>query len=294
MKRFGNIAVSGHTDGPVPVSMVKMSRSYDDQILPLPFRSSVADLRFLTGTNCYCDREAAAAIRSAMEGLPVCAVHLIDSGNYHYLTRLWLERVRDPFLLVIFDNHTDMQAPAFGDLLSCGGWAASSAAELKALRGIVLAGPDEESVRLTDRDCADRTVFVTGRELKASGADAFRAGLLLAWRRFVGENRRSDGKTVGIYLSIDKDILCRKDAVTGWSQGEMRLEELVQCIAVLADFCRAEDALLLGTDICGELEDSPEADRVNGRANDVLIRTILEADFPWNTEERSGGQAFEK
>ena len=294
MNRLKKPSAYDHTDRPVPVSMVKMSRSYDDQILPLPFRRSVVDLSLLTGTNCYCDREAAAAIRSAIEELPVCAVHLIDSGNYHYLTRLWLERIRDPFLLVVFDNHTDMQAPAFGDLLSCGGWAASAAAELKALRGILMAGPDGESVRQADRDCADRTVFVTERELKASKAEAFREGLLLAWKKFGDESRQSDGKPVGIYLSVDKDILCREDAVTGWSQGEMRIEELAQCIAVLADFCSSKGVPLLGADICGELEDSPEADRVNGRANAMLIRTILEAGFWRNGEERSGGQTLEK
>ena len=288
MKKRIDTAFCDHTDRPLPVSMVKMSRSYDGQILPLSLRRSVADLSFLTGTNCYCDREAAAAIRYAIEKLPVCAVHLIDSGNYHYLTRFWLERIRDPFLLVVFDNHTDMQAPAFGDLLSCGGWAASAVTELKALRGILMAGPDEESVHRTDRDCAEKTVFVTNRELQASGTEAFREGLLLAWKKFVTQSQRVDKKPTGIYLSIDKDILCREDAVTGWSQGEMRLEALLHCIAALADFCAAEDAPLLGADICGELEDSPEADRVNGRANAALIRAVLEAGFLVDQESEIG------
>nr|MCR4823811.1 hypothetical protein [Bacteroidales bacterium] len=49
------------------------------------------------------------------------------TGDYHYQTLFWLERIREPFSLVLFDHHPDDQAGAFGtDLISCGGWVADA------------------------------------------------------------------------------------------------------------------------------------------------------------------------
>lgn len=77
------------------------------------------------GTNCYCSAEAAERIRRAVAGLPLAAFHEIGTGDCHYQTLFWIERIREPFQLVLFDNHPDDQDGAFGDeLISCGGWVA--------------------------------------------------------------------------------------------------------------------------------------------------------------------------
>ena len=55
------------------------------------------------------------------------AFHEIGTGDYHYQTLFWLERVAEPFSLVLFDHHPDDQAGAFGEeLLSCGSWVAAA------------------------------------------------------------------------------------------------------------------------------------------------------------------------
>ena len=82
------------------------------------------DLSDISGTNCYCDGDAQAQILERMEKYPVSGIYFIDSGNYHYMSRIGIGRVKEPFNLLVFDNHTDMQLPAFGGLLSCGGWIA--------------------------------------------------------------------------------------------------------------------------------------------------------------------------
>ena len=85
----------------------------------------ITDFSALEGTNCYCSAESARQIRSAISRLPLHAVHEIGTGDYHYQTLFWLERVAEPFALVLFDHHPDDQAGAFGDsLLSCGSWVA--------------------------------------------------------------------------------------------------------------------------------------------------------------------------
>ena len=85
----------------------------------------------LQGTNCYCDEEAQKNLYAIMQKEDVFGIHFIDSGNYHYVSRLWLTYLEEPFVLIVFDNHTDMQPPAFGGLLSCGGWIASAVEELE-------------------------------------------------------------------------------------------------------------------------------------------------------------------
>ena len=85
----------------------------------------IADFSALEGTNCYCSAESADRIRQALAELPLHAFHFIGTGDYHYQTLFWLERVAEPFSLVLFDHHPDDQEGAFGeDLLSCGGWVA--------------------------------------------------------------------------------------------------------------------------------------------------------------------------
>lgn len=81
------------------------------------------DFTSLEGTSCYLDPEAAKTIFEAIKDQPLRALHWIDSGDYHYLTALWLDMLERPAELLLLDHHPDDQAPAFGDgLLSCGGW----------------------------------------------------------------------------------------------------------------------------------------------------------------------------
>ena len=60
-----------------------------DRLLP---DAEKLDLTSIEGTNCYCDEAAAAAIRSAIAELPAAALHWDDTGDYHYLSRFWLEK----------------------------------------------------------------------------------------------------------------------------------------------------------------------------------------------------------
>ena len=85
------------------------------------------DFSAFEGTNCYCSADSADRIRRAVAELPLHAFHEIGTGDYHYQTLFWLERIEEPFSLVLFDHHPDDQAGAFGEeLLSCGSWVADA------------------------------------------------------------------------------------------------------------------------------------------------------------------------
>ena len=83
------------------------------------------DFQTLEGTDCYLDPDSEKAIIQALGPFPLGEIHWIDSGDFHYLSYLWLQKLTKPAALLLFDHHPDDQPPAFGpDILSCGGWVA--------------------------------------------------------------------------------------------------------------------------------------------------------------------------
>lgn len=82
-----------------------------------------SDFSNLDGSRCYCDSEASATMRKVVSELPLNAVHLLGSGDRHYVSLFMTERIGEPFSLILLDNHPDDQKGAFGDeVLSCGSW----------------------------------------------------------------------------------------------------------------------------------------------------------------------------
>ncbi len=94
-----------------------------------------SDFSFIEESCCYCSAQSAARMRASVAALPLGALHLIGTGEYHYVSLFYLERITVPFRLLLFDNHPDDQPSAFGGgLLSCGSWVAE-ARKLPLLRG---------------------------------------------------------------------------------------------------------------------------------------------------------------
>ena len=214
------------------------------------------ELNHLSGCNCYCDAEASEQIRREIQKYTGNGIHFIDSGNYHYMTRLWLEKLQVPFRLLVFDNHTDMQPPAFGGLLSCGGWIAASLEELLLLQEVILIGPDEEAYAQVDPDLQQKVRFLSREKLSMMAAEE---------KESFFKNLDTD---LPLYISVDKDILCKEDASTTWSQGDMHLSELMSFLEVIL-----EQQNVVGMDVCGECDpDSCSEDFLNDHANEAILK----------------------
>ena len=214
------------------------------------------ELNDLSGCNCYCDEEAADRIRQEIQSCTGNGIHFIDSGNYHYVTWLWLEKIKSPFRLLVFDNHTDMQPPAFGGLLSCGGWIAASLEELPLLQEVVLAGPDEEAWAQVEPDLQKKVCFLSREKLSTMTSEE---------KESFFKNLNTD---LPLYVSVDKDILCKKDASTTWSQGDMRLSELMDFLEIVL---QKQD--VIGMDVCGECDpDACSEDFLNDHANEAILK----------------------
>ena len=221
----------------------------------------------IAGTDCYCDDEAVAAIRRQIASAGITdahGIHFFDNGNYHYMSKIWTDMVQEPFSLVVFDHHPDMQAPRFGGILSCGGWV------LEVLKN----NPFVQSVTLIG--VADHLVDEIREELSQAGdAEILDKVKFIKESNFTPHTSHSSlhiPHSTPVYLSIDKDALAPAYAATNWDQGSLSTEMLKSIIAGLAASHR-----ILGIDICGErardIEDS-RADALNSELNRELAEFL--------------------
>lgn len=267
----------------VPVIM-DFTGTYGEQPFARAGNFNWLDCRGIHGTDCYCDEEGEAALRELIAAFSPYSLHFLDSGNYHYLTKLWTDRIREPFSLVLFDHHTDMQPPMFEGLLSCGGWVKKMLDTNPFLRKVMIAGvPESEAVKVR----SERVLAISEEEWMASGLRAFEpvpalfcegqsAGGQSASRQSLSgygtcdsEDIQSSG--IPIYISVDKDVLSKDFASTNWDQGGLTLELLSGAISMLFDRFN-----VIGMDVCGEPDSSDvlfsdKACMLNSAANERLL-----------------------
>lgn len=226
------------------------------------------EVQGLPGSNCYCDDEAMAQIREKIQKFPVEGIRFIDSGNYHYMSRIWLEKMKQPFRLLVFDHHTDMQPPAFGGILSCGGWIASAIEELPCLQEVFLCGPDEEAFAQVPEKWKEKVKFLS---LEKCCNQSVRPGNFF----------REIPVDIPLYISIDKDVLSIEDAATTWSQGDMRLSELLEFLEIVFEKFADTGQEIVGIDICGECDpDQDEKSELNDVANQALLQFLKVRSVP--------------
>lgn len=219
------------------------------------------DCQDIPGTNCYCDSLAEEEIGKRIAPFGPEGIHFLDSGNYHYLTKLWLELVKVPFELLVFDHHTDMQRPAFGGILSCGGWIREALETNENLKHVILVGPPQSAMEETKK------------ELSKDGAELLEKVTWISEEEFLQNVEKPDGtqklcgqcnvtgieidekERLPLYISIDKDVLPESEGKTNWDQGNVALGQALHFIDVYLQ--QIPGRQIIGMDICGE---DPEAD----------------------------------
>lgn len=231
------------------------------------FCGKVLDLKDISGTNCLCDDEAKAAIKKAVIGSNTFAngVHFIDSGNYHYMSALLLDMVKEPFSLVVLDHHPDMQPSMFGDILSCGSWVKNVLDTNEYVRDVHVIGADRKLIEELDE--ADRCrVHFYDREDVILDLDEENAGT----GRLTVKLPETE---YPVYLSIDKDVIRTDYLRTNWDQGEFSALEVLEFTKALLT-----GKEVIGVDICGECAPDQEGiDLEKAIAqNDQFNRDILE------------------
>ena len=248
-----------------PVILMNFSGIYKEEEFWKDRQILWIEVQDICGTNCYCDEEAIAEINKRTENYPAAGILFIDSGNYHYMTRLWMAKIKEPFCLLVYDNHTDMQPPAFGGILSCGGWIAASLEELENLRYVILVGPDEAAYEQVEEKLKDRVTFLSREHLQGMTEAQING--------FLEETVGRVCESLPLYISVDKDVLSTKNAQTTWSQGDMNLTTLMSGVHAVLECVKNAGGEIAGVDICGEAD--PETIHENER-NDCANKALLE------------------
>ena len=245
------------------------------------------DCTKIVGTDCYCDDDAIKEINDLIDNAECDIgnrdnstsapdIHFFDNGNFHYMSKLWTDRIQEPFTLIVFDHHPDMQPPRFGGILSCGGWVKEVLDNNKFIQNIVLIGVKDELVETVRKELLqsgesnilDKVTFIKESELEKK----------IPLSSFVYQR---SGLSSSIYISIDKDALSPAYTATNWDQGSLTIDALKECIASLTTGRK-----ILGVDICGERAHDfegnehhtiQEADVLNNSLNRELVEFFAEA-----------------
>lgn len=243
---------------------------YEDETVRDREQFQWIDCSDIEESHLYCSPSAYEEIRKRIEPFGISGIHFIDSGNYHYVTKIMTDFLKEPFVLVCFDHHTDMQKPMVEGMTSCGDWAGQVLGENTYLRQLVLIGPPQRDIDGIEIGKPQSQNIQTGEKDK-----------LLTFSEEELQNGTAKAKVAQIkeglpfYISIDKDVLNRRFTETNWNQGDMTLpmlEHLLQFFLQKGKVC--------GVDICGECRiDMPlpeylEAEEINGETNVELYRYI--------------------
>ena len=261
---------------------------YCDEYIKDIDRFRYIDCSDIEETDMYCSKEANKRIWEKIKPYGIQGIHYIDSGNYHYISKIITDHIDEPFGLVMYDHHTDMQIPMVPGMMSCGDWAGQALSQNKNLRQLVIVGPPEKDI---DQTLESYNGSQSGRLLIFSAED-LHGGLLEDKLKLI----RTD---LPLYISIDKDVLGTEDCETNWSQGNMSIGGLERLLGIFlggqgeernSDACRNDEryagdirhSRILGVDICGEIQtDIPvpeylEAEEKNEKVNIELFRFISE------------------
>lgn len=209
----------------------------------------------LKGTNCYCDNETLKTITERIADFSVSNIHFIDSGNFHYMSKLWMDKISFPFDLVLLDHHTDIQSSLIEGMLSCGNWVKIALDTNSFLHNVIMIGVDDSLIPSIDPKYADRLFFYSEQTLNHEEA----------WNSFSSLNIKYP-----IYISIDKDVLSTKDTITSWDQGSMTLPQLESILQYIF-----KNEKVIGIDICGESDDAP---LINEKVNKTILQWIRRYD----------------
>jgi hypothetical protein len=190
------------------------------------------------------------------------ALTLVGSGDFHHISLALVERVAEPFNLLVLDNHPDwMRRIPF---LHCGTWL-NHAARLPLVRRVFHVGGDVDFDNRY-RWLAPWPQLRTGKVTVFPAVKRFARG---GWRRVPNEPirpapnmpltpermeqllapYRKDLARHPLYVSLDKDVMVSVDAPVNWDSGHLREAEVN---AVLEAFEQAVGGRLAGMDVVGD------------------------------------------
>lgn len=175
---------------------------------------------------------------------------LYGSGDFHYLTALWLRRMREPVTVVSFDNHPDwdVRPPRWG----CGGWI-NRALELPMVQRVAVWGCGNFELAWPSRLFGNTPAIAAGRLAVHAWAERqdpatqrrFNCMTRADWRDRFGAFAQSLAGG-NVYVTLDLDCLEQDAFITNWEAGLFTQDDLVWALTELR-----RSARLVAGDLCG-------------------------------------------
>ncbi|WP_022750667.1 arginase family protein [Lachnobacterium bovis] len=195
------------------------------------------DCKNIRETNMYCTETAQNEIKDKLTKYSPKGIHFIDSGNYHYLTTFFTQKIKIPYSLILFDFHNDMQNAIFDNMISCGNWAKELLEKDQNLHQLFLIGPSQNTINAIHTKNQDKVISISIENIQTPNNSC----------DVVASKLRKFDSNFPTYLSIDKDVLSEKYARTNWNQGQMSLVTLKKFLSFFL-----KKSKIIGVDICGE------------------------------------------
>ena len=261
-----------------------------------------------------------ALVKQLSSGKTEPRLTFMGSGDFHHITAFLvtfaLENQTAPITLVHFDNHPDWVK--FDNGMHCGSWI-NRALEFRKIEKIITLGVCSDDLKRPEWKSANLAPLSQGllelypydhapsrvRRDYGSGASFEQKSGSLHWKtiRHMGEQNfieylLSRIKTKSVYLTIDKDVLTREDAITNWDQGSMRMPYLLSLLIeigkrhvvigadVTGDYSTPRYSGNLWTRLCKRVEilmdqprgkpDQAQALNINSAANHALLEVLSE------------------
>lgn len=244
------------------ICILNFSNTYENQDFYKNKNYEVIDLSDLKNVSRYCDEKSLDVIRKRLSMSCHLKIKFIDSGNYHYVSYLMLEKIMEPFVLVLFDHHTDMQPSFFKELMSCGCWVKKTLDNNKYIEKVIIIGAKEEQINSIEEKYENKIICFSEEFIKEK----------YNWKEFSKKYINFP-----IYISIDKDIINTKEAKTDWDQGSLTLKELKN---IYVGICKEHK--IIGIDICGDSSYDNKIflnnynNEINNKTNKEILETIEE------------------
>ena len=191
-------------------------------------------------------------------------VLFFGSGDFHHLTALFVAAHAEPLAIVHFDNHPDwVRYPT----INCGSWV-NLALRSSHVAKVVTIGPCSDDLQHPERKFANLPAMREGRlavyPWRSSPTRLWGAPVstpstatrdrVLTWRNLADESwsdfldeLATSLPVPALWITIDKDVLARGEAITNWDQGEMGLDHIIAALERLASSFR-----IVGIDVCGD------------------------------------------
>lgn len=248
------------------ISVLNFDGTLKNQPLLRQYPAEWIDFSDLRGCYGYCSGQSLRQIQQRLSARKYRCITLIGNGNHHYVTYVLLSEIRQPFSLLLFDHHTDLALRGHDPLISCGSWVSVALETLTLLKRVVIVGAQPAGGEQIS-EIPDKVTIIPEQEASRLPTAAVVRMICAAL------------PDLPLYISVDKDVLNRENAITNWDQGSMTLPQLLDVIRALKQIFP-----IVGVDICGELplppHAFPTAEQVrqlkkNEMANKAIVDVLL-------------------